>query len=147
MGRTRAVPLRLSLLAGFALCAWCAWSAAGPAESGRVAQNQQRYAEVLRAAIDEQWAPPATTPADAGCSIDLRQAPGGRVLSVQVVEPCGLDEAGRLSLLAAARQASPLPYQGYQQVFRPQIQLSFRVQDEDPVVSKPRRWWNRLRER
>lgn len=144
MGRARGVPPGLRLLAGFALSAL---SAASLAQSDRVAQNQQRYAEVLRAAIDEQWAPPATTPADASCSLDLRQAPGGRVLSVQVVEPCGLDEAGRLSLLAAVRQASPLPYQGYQQVFRPQIRLGFRVQDEDLVASKPRRWWQRLRER
>ncbi|MGO1000064.1 hypothetical protein [Lysobacter sp. CA196] len=144
MAAARRASIRLKLLAGLALSAL---SAASLAQSDRVAQNQQRYAEVLRVAIDEQWAPPATTPADASCSVDLRQAPGGRVLSVQVIEPCGLDEAGRLSLLAAARQASPLPYQGYQQVFRPQIRLSFRVQDEDPVVTKPRRWWKRLRER
>lgn len=109
-----------------------------------VAQNGLRYAEVLRDAILAKWNPPAGVAADASCILDLRQAPGGRVTSVQAVEPCGFDAAGRDSIVAAARKAQPLPYEGYEQVFRPQLRL--QINAPDPDDEKPSRW-RRLRDR
>lgn len=111
-----------------------------------VANNHLRYAEVLRDAILAQWRPPASVAAEATCILDLRQAPGGRVTSAQAVEPCGFDAAGRDSIVAAALKAQPLPYAGYEQVFRPQLRLQVRAADpadEEP----PKRGWRRLKER
>ncbi|MEH6419169.1 hypothetical protein [Pseudomonas sp. CGJS7] len=111
-------------------------------------ENQMRYYQELRDSILQHWHPPSSVAADSFCALDLRQAPGGKLVSVQVAEPCDLDAAGRSLLLAAARDASPLPYTGYEQVFRPQLRLSLRAQEPDSAEdSRPKRWWRRLRER
>lgn len=110
-----------------------------------VAQNNLRYAEVLRDAIMAKWTPPAGLPADASCILDLRQTSGGQVTSVQAVEPCGFDEQGRRSIETAVIKAQPLPYEGYEQVFRPQLRLQINVPDPDDDA-KPSRW-RRLRDR
>ena len=110
-----------------------------------VAQNNLRYAEVLRDAILAKWHPPAGAAADASCILDLRQAPGGRVTSAQAVEPCSFDEQGRRSIETAAIKAQPLPYEGYEQVFRPQLRLQMRAPDPDDDA-KPSAW-RRLRDR
>ncbi|MFQ6311732.1 hypothetical protein [Lysobacter capsici] len=110
-----------------------------------VAQNNLRYAEVLRDAILAKWNPPAGLAADTSCILDLRQTSGGRVTSVQAVEPCGFDAAGRDSIVAAVLKAQPLPYEGYEQVFRPQLRLQISAPDPDDDA-KPSRW-RRLRDR
>lgn len=111
-------------------------------------QNQLRYHELLRDSILQHWHPPTSVAADSTCTLDLRQTPGGRVASVQAVEPCDLDEAGRSSLVAAVRRAEPLPYQGYEQVFQRQLRLSVRAQERDDAEEgRAKRWWRRLRER
>lgn len=110
-----------------------------------VAQNNLRYAEVLRDAILAKWHPPAGLAADASCILDLRQTSGGRVTSVQAVEPCGFDEQGRRSIETAVIKAQPLPYEGYEQVFRPQLRLQISAPDPDDDA-KPSRW-RRLRDR
>ncbi|MGO1071211.1 hypothetical protein [Lysobacter sp. CA199] len=111
-------------------------------------ENQLRYYQELRDSILQQWHPPASVAGDSFCALDLRQVPGGKLIAVQVAEPCDLDAAGRSLLLAAAKAASPLPYTGYEQVFRPQLRLSLRAQDPDSAEdSRPKRWWRRLRER
>lgn len=111
-----------------------------------VANNNLRYAEVLRDAIMAKWHAPAGLAADATCILDLRQTPGGRVTSAQAVEPCGFDAAGRDSIVAAALKAQPLPYAGYEQVFRPRMRLQFRA--ADPADDEPpRSGWRRLKDR
>ncbi|UZW61792.1 hypothetical protein [Lysobacter enzymogenes] len=114
-------------------------------------QNQLRYYEVLRQAIGQHWQAPASAAADSACTLELTQAPGGKLVSVRTIQPCDLDPGGRDSLLAAARAASPLPYQGYQQVFRPVLRLSLRVAEpDDPKEreeSRLKRWWQRMRDR
>lgn len=110
-----------------------------------VAQNNLRYAEVLRDAIVAKWNPPAGLAADTSCILDVRQASGGRVTSVQAVEPCGFDEQGRRSIETAVLKAQPLPYEGYEQVFRPQLRLQINAPDPDDDA-KPSRW-RRLRDR
>ncbi len=104
-----------------------------------------RYAARLREAIGDHWRVPRSLADDAVCVLDLRQKPGGRVESAELAEPCGFDPAGRRSLLDAVQAAAPLPYQGYEQVFRPQIRLTFRAAAEDEAPR--RRWWRRWRDR
>lgn len=110
-------------------------------------QNQLRYYEVVRQAIGQHWLPPDSAAAESVCTLDLTLAAGGKVTAVRAVEPCGLDEAGRSSLLAAVRAASPLPYQGYQQVFRPRLRLAMHVPEPDEREGRVKRWWNRMRDR
>lgn len=111
-------------------------------------QNQLRYYELLREEILRRWRPPSSVAADSTCTLDLRQLPGGQVVAVQAVAPCDLDEAGRSSLLAAVWAAQPLPYEGYEQVFKRQLRLNLRAQEPDDAEDgKVKRWWRRLRER
>lgn len=149
--------VRFARLAGLALVA--AWTLAPAAELGRACdnpahclpQNQLRYYEVLRQAIGQHWQAPAGAAPDSACTLELTQSPGGALVSVRTIQPCDLDPAGRDSLLAAARQASPLPYQGYQQVFRPVLRLSLRVAEPDELKDRSegrlKRWWRDVRDR
>ncbi|MGH8079937.1 MAG: hypothetical protein ACREP7_05135 [Lysobacter sp.] len=111
-------------------------------------QNQLRYYELLRDSILKHWHPPSSVAADSVCTLDLRQSPGGQVTGVQTVAPCDLDETGRSSLLSAVREAQPLPYQGYEQVFKRQLRLSLHAQERDEGdENRAKRWWRRLKER
>ncbi|QWP78702.1 hypothetical protein J5226_10030 [Lysobacter sp. K5869] len=150
-------PFRRLPLAGLALAAALAAAPAGAAntEIGRACdspehclpQNQLRYYELLRQAIGQHWTPPSSAAADSVCTLELNQSPGGAVTSVRAIEPCGLDAAGRDTLLAAVRAASPLPYQGYQQVFKPRLRLAVHVPEPDEREGRVKRWWRQVRER
>jgi len=144
-----------SLLTGALLAAAAAPAAAAKNEIGRACesaehclpQNQLRYYEVLRQAIGQHWRPPDSAAADSVCTLELDQAAGGAVNAVRAIEPCGLDAAARDSLLAAVRAASPLPYQGYQQVFKPRLRLAVHVPEPDEREGRVKRWWRQVRER
>lgn len=150
----RALPVFLPIAAA-ALWLAAAPAAAAGTEIGRACdsaerclpQNQLRYYEVLRQAIGQHWRAPDSAAADSVCTLELTQRPGGAVVAVRAIEPCGLDQAGRDSLLSAVREASPLPYQGYQQVFKPQLRLAMHVAEPDEREGRAKRWWRRMRER
>lgn len=88
-----------------------------------------KYAEALRAAITSKWTRPESIPNGALCRLQIRQIPGGRVLEVQVIEPCSYDEQGRRSIEAAVLKAQPLPYAGFERVFERDLKLNFRAED------------------
>ena len=149
--RTRMRGARWPAAAALAACAFAA-SAAGPAPDPCAARPErcapykaQRYAEEIQNAVLAQWQPPAGLGADRVCVFELRQRPGGRLDSVAAVSPCAFDIPARESFIAAARAAQPLPYQGYEQAFRPVLRLEIR--GPDPDDPPPKRWWQRLRER
>lgn len=52
-------------------------------------QNQLRYYEVLRQAIGQHWQAPASAAADSACTLELTQSPGGKLVSVRTIQPCG----------------------------------------------------------
>lgn len=142
---------RVPLAAALAACAWTA-AAAGPAAGPCAARPEhctpykaQRYAEEIQNAVLAHWQPPTGLGADRICVFELRQRPGGQVSAVTAAQPCSFDAPARESFAAAARAAQPLPYQGYEQVFRPVLRLEIR--GPDPDDPPPRRWWQRLRER
>ncbi|ALN92922.1 MULTISPECIES: cell envelope integrity protein TolA [Lysobacter] len=88
-----------------------------------------RYAAALQSAIVQKWTRPDTVPIGAGCRLNIRQLPGGNVISVEVVEPCGYDEQGRRSIEAAVLKAQPLPYAGFEKVFSRNLNLNFKAED------------------
>ncbi|MGH8079936.1 MAG: cell envelope integrity protein TolA [Lysobacter sp.] len=88
-----------------------------------------RYAAALQSAIVQKWTRPDTVPIGAGCRLNIRQLPGGNVIAVEVVEPCGYDEQGRRSIEAAVLKAQPLPYAGFEKVFSRNLNLNFKAED------------------
>ncbi len=99
--------------------------AAAPASSGDAhAALQLRYVQALQAAIMQNWIRPEHEPA-VPCRVQIEQAPGGQVLDARVDADCAYDEAGRRSLIEAVRRAEPLPYRGYESVFRRKLSVVF----------------------
>lgn len=80
--------------------------------------REQEYLFALREAVRSQW-PPSTGP----CSITIQQMVGGRVVAA-VSESCAMGAAARQSLEAAALAAQPLPYAGFERVFRERVTIN-----------------------
>lgn len=86
-----------------------------------------RYAAALQEAIRSKWVRPDNIPAGAACRLVIRQLQGGEVIDAQVTSPCVYDEAGRRSIEAAVLKAQPLPYAGFEKVFKRELTLNFRA--------------------
>ena len=86
-----------------------------------------RYAAALQDAIRSKWIRPDNIPPGAVCRLVIRQLPGGEVMDVQVSSPCAYDESGRRSIEAAVLKAQPLPYSGFEKVFKRELILNFRA--------------------
>lgn len=86
-----------------------------------------QYAAALQEAIRAKWVRPDNIPAGAMCRLVIRQLPGGQVMDAQVSSPCVYDEAGRRSIEAAVLKAQPLPYAGFEKVFKRELTLNFRA--------------------
>lgn len=91
------------------------------------------YSVALKDAITRQWTRPESVPLGVPCQVRLRQIPGGEVVEVQVSAGCPYDELGKRSLEAAVLKASPLPYAGFEDVFRRDVILTFRPEDVDDL--------------
>jgi colicin import membrane protein len=59
------------------------------------------------------------------CTLEITQIIGGDVIQAVVVSPCNADAATRTTLEQAPRRASPLPYSGYEKVFKRKIRFEF----------------------
>ena len=86
-----------------------------------------RYAAALQESIRSKWIRPDNIPSGAVCRLVIRQLPGGEVMDVQVSSPCAYDESGRRSIEAAVLKAQPLPYSGFEKVFKRELILNFRA--------------------
>ena len=90
---------------------------------------QARYIAALTDAIRQKWIRPDTVPLGERCDLDIRQLPGGEVISVQVAADCPYDDLGRRSIEAAVLKAQPLPYAGFETAFNRKLILHFRGED------------------
>jgi colicin import membrane protein len=88
-----------------------------------------RYAAALTDAIQRNWTRPDSVPLGQRCVINIRQIPGGQVISAKVDASCPYDELGRRSIEAAVLKAQPLPYAGFETVFNRNLRLNFEAQD------------------
>lgn len=91
------------------------------------------YSVALKDAITRQWTRPESIPLGIPCQVRFRQIPGGEVVDVQVSAGCPYDDLGKRSLEAAVLKASPLPYAGFEDVFRRDVILTFRPEDVDDL--------------
>ncbi|BDU15607.1 cell envelope integrity protein TolA [Lysobacter auxotrophicus] len=100
-----------------------------PGNNGTDTGLKARYAAALQEAILAKWTRPETVPVGARCTLQIRQLPGGQVMSAEVSSPCAYDEQGRRSIEAAVLKAQPLPYAGFESVFSRNLTLNFTAQD------------------
>lgn len=90
------------------------------------AAPMQAYVESVHAAIMRTWVQPPSTRPDLHCPLSIDQADGGAVVQVSFGDDCNADAATRDALERAVRNASPLPYVGFENVFQRRIHLVFK---------------------
>lgn len=90
----------------------------------------QGYVREIQAAISRNRLLPDSEP-EFRCVLDIEQAPGGVLIASAIGDPCDATEPVRRSLLTAIRRAEPLPYAGFEPVFRRTLRLTFQ-RDLDP---------------
>lgn len=100
-----------------------------PGNQGVDTGLEQRYVAAIQSAILRNWTRPDTVPIGQKCRIVIRQIPGGEVVSADVDPSCPYDAQGRRSVEAAVLKAQPLPYVGFESVFRREIRFNFEAQD------------------
>lgn len=102
------------------------------AESSRLeamqANAKAAYVFAIQQRIQSRWVRPPTATDGLECIVNIRQAPGGEVLSVSIGR-CNGDETVRRSIENAVKIASPLPMPEDPSVFERNIQLEFRPRD------------------
>ena len=102
--------------------------AADQARSGMAGQDdslQAQYYAAIQNAVTQNWLRPDNAPPGLHCTLRIVQIPGGDVLSVEIGNPCNADGQTRASIEQAVKRAAPLPYKGYEKVFRRDINFSF----------------------
>lgn len=83
------------------------------------------YRVAIQQAVQRQWRRPETIPPGTVCTLNIRQIPGGDVIDVTIGRDCPFDDFGRRSIETAVLQAAPLPYTGFESVFRRDLSLRF----------------------
>ncbi|GIX35427.1 MAG: hypothetical protein KatS3mg126_1206 [Lysobacteraceae bacterium] len=85
-----------------------------------------RYQIAIQQAVQQNWLRPESARPGIRCTLHIVQIPGGEVIQAAVVSPCNADELTRRSIEAAVLKAQPLPYSGFESVFRREIRFTFR---------------------
>ncbi len=102
------------------------------AESNRidamVANAEAAYMYAIQQRISRNWVKPPTATAGIECVVNIRQLPGGEVVSVNI-GTCNADSVVRRSIEAAVHRASPLPTPSDPSVFDRDIRLIFRPEE------------------
>ncbi|MEM6937671.1 MAG: cell envelope integrity protein TolA [Pseudomonadota bacterium] len=101
-------------------------------------ENQQRQAQqdltkmeewvgLIAALVRQNWRKPPTARSGERCRVNVSQLPGGDVISATVAPGCNVDEVTKRSIVDAVLRSEPLPYQGFERVFRRQLTFEFVV--------------------
>ena len=102
------------------------------AESNRLeamaADARSAYIFAIQQKISRNWVRPPTAVAGIECIVNIRQLPGGEVVSVDI-GVCNADSTVQRSIVAAVHQASPLPAPRDPSVFDRNLRLEFRPTD------------------
>lgn len=89
-----------------------------------------RYQLAIQQAVLQNWLRPESARPGIVCALNIVQIPGGDVIQASVSTPCNADDLTRRSIEAAVLKAQPLPYSGYESVFRREIRFTFRYDGE-----------------
>jgi colicin import membrane protein len=85
------------------------------------------YAAAIQNAVTPNWLRPVNMP-NVPCVVHIVQLPGGEVMSAKVDASCPYDEAGKRSIENAVLRSQPLPYKGFESVFKRELNFTFRPQ-------------------
>lgn len=88
------------------------------------------YAEAIQKAVMRNWLQPDGIP-EAKCAVHVIQLPGGMVESAVVDSSCPYNDIGRRSVVGAVLRTQPLPYKGFESVFRRNVTLNFVPWSDD----------------
>lgn len=93
--------------------------------AGQVARLSDEYQAAIQAFVTQNWLRPPTAQPGLRCTLRIVQIPGGEVISAAIRGQCNADEATRRSILAAVERGGALPYRGFEDVFRREIDFIF----------------------
>jgi colicin import membrane protein len=94
-------------------------------QAGRMATLADEYEIAIRSLVTQNWLRPPTAQPGLRCTLKIVQIPGGEVISAAIAGQCNGDEATRRSIVAAVERAGALPYRGFEDVFRREIDFIF----------------------
>lgn len=95
-----------------------------PGAGGKDESLLGQYAAAITRSVHSQWRVGENV-SNIVCTLRIVQIPGGEILDATVVNPCNADESARTSLERAVRAAEPLPYRGFESVFRRELIITF----------------------
>lgn len=94
-------------------------------QAGRQATRSDEYVSAIQAVVTQNWLRPPTAQAGLRCTLKIVQIPGGEVISATIAGNCNGDEVTRRSIVAAVERAGALPYRGFEDVFKREIDFIF----------------------
>ena len=89
---------------------------------------KQRYIDDIRQKVQNSWLRPPNYQAGWECTVDVKQGPGGLVVSAVAVD-CDGDEQFRSSVENAVYRAEPLPAPEDSSLFARELKLKFRPEN------------------
>ena len=88
--------------------------------------GQQKWLDAVGRAIEAKWIRPDDIPPGQSCPIHIRIIPGGEVIAASVLPGCPYSEEAKRSVEKAVRDASPLPFKGYEDVYSRDFTANFK---------------------
>ncbi len=90
--------------------------------------KMEEWVGLIGAMVRQNWRKPPTARTGERCRVNVSQLPGGDVISATVAPGCNVDEVTKRSIVDAVLRSEPLPYQGFERVFRRQLTFEFVVE-------------------
>src|SRR6185312_6823125 len=97
------------------------------AMTGQAGTSNDAYIAALQNAITQNWLRPDNIPVGVVCPVEIKQIPGGQVVSATVLPSCPFNDVARASVEHAVLRSSPLPYKGFEKQFSRDIIFNFTV--------------------
>ena len=93
--------------------------------AGQLATLDQEYQLAIQSQVTQNWLRPPTAQPGLRCTLKIVQIPGGEVISAAIAGKCNGDQATRRSIVAAVERVGRLPYRGYEDAFKREIDFIF----------------------
>ncbi len=100
-------------------------AALAQARSTELATKRALYRQAITQKVERNWIKPASALPEYTCRVNVKQIPGGEVVSVRIVS-CDADASFERSVENAVYKASPLPDPPDPQLFEREINFTFR---------------------
>jgi colicin import membrane protein len=97
------------------------------AMTGQAGTDNAAYVAALQNAITQNWLRPDNIPEGVVCPVEIKQIPGGQVISAKVLPSCPFNDVAKASVEHAVLSSSPLPYKGFEKEFERDIIFNFTV--------------------